>query len=507
MRLFIFLCLASCCLALTTLSVGETSGGAIIGSETYAFLLDGDSVVRVFPKSVSGPPVANIIEYNVFWGIWIIGGKAPMALSHFNSSSVTSLEYIPYRSVDTMFTEVTTLASGLGITIISGKSTLYDFAYSDDGSVWTPVAGQLFGGQGASSMVFSNTGLFWLACGVRKTGGNVTTSALARSNGSNGRTWIDVPFNLFSQVYDVATGNGFFVVVGRAVGNELHNVATSTDGQTWVGRGLVLSTAVRAVSFSRRENRFMIVGEGIGRANVASSFDNGQTWQIIGSDLINEASSVQYSSSENRWMVGTKNAAYGFFFLDSRTNQWRPVDGSLQFRPISFSNDDRSFVISGVFNVDREMKVAGNVRIEDNTVINMVAPDAKIICTGAITIGAGTTLNVAVYRAGRITLFSAPNNITGAFTRIGSQSACGNPLAAANVVLPGSINLDANTSACSELSTFAIFAIVFGSIIVLFVIVVGLFVLIHGVIEQSYQPPVERLSMYQPVVGHISDDL
>jgi hypothetical protein len=135
-------------------------------------------------------------------------------------------------------------------------------ATSPDGIFWTP---RTIFWQYPRSILWD--GQKWFATGYKGTGTAVGAVSY------DGIIWspINIPLNV--SVNDIAFSGSLYVAVGQG---DVNNVATSTDGITWIGRGMTpLNEFIFGVAW--KENIFVAVGRGSGGQMIISSPD-GITW-------------------------------------------------------------------------------------------------------------------------------------------------------------------------------------------------------------------------------------
>lgn len=147
------------------------------------------------------------------------------------------------------------------------------------------------------------------------------TTALALGNGiafscDQGNSWSASASaaSLFSGAVSDAVWNGLVWVAGGSGTN--HTIATSLDGNVWIGRGTyIFSSSCNGVDWSPKHNRFMAVGSGGG--NIVASSSDGVYWTATNTTLFASGKDIKWNGSV--WVAvgvpsggGGKSIAYSY---------------------------------------------------------------------------------------------------------------------------------------------------------------------------------------------------
>ena len=219
----------------------------------------------------------------------------------------------------------------------SSNNNLNNTLVSINGRVWTRNLGCNIQGNSLLN-IYSDTSANKLYInGYKYDDVSYNHVVIASGSGSNplaysldaGNTWVS-SYNgagIFTTANNCAWNGSMWVAVGSGLGN---TIATSIDGNKWVGRGnSVCTTAGYGITWSRQLNIWVAVGAGTN--SIASSKDgiswtgygtsifatgndvkwNGSIFVAVGAPSSGNYNSIAYSTNGNTWNYGTGALLYG----------------------------------------------------------------------------------------------------------------------------------------------------------------------------------------------------
>jgi hypothetical protein len=145
--------------------------------------------------------------------------------------------------------------------------SLPTIAYSNDGITWLPSSnGDSILSIGATAAAWN--GNLWVAVG---------SGAYRIASSTDGDIWVGRDNAIFLSGYGIAWGNNLWVAVGagNSVAPNEYDIATSTDGTTWTPRGVNIFQGGVAVGIAYNGSRWVAVGSG---TNTIAYSDDGINW-------------------------------------------------------------------------------------------------------------------------------------------------------------------------------------------------------------------------------------
>jgi hypothetical protein len=175
--------------------------------------------------------------------------------------------------------------------IVCGTGT-YSISYSTDGILWDASTNATTVMTTAHDVAYNGVDLFVFVGLGTQFGTSVDgTSIVAQTS----------PFTFAG--YAIEYGNGVFVAVGRGGTDQ---IATSTDGITWTGRGSYFNGTDGAYGVAYDgTGRWVVVGYATPAPNsIAYSDDDGATWTGLGNSVFSIlCRSVTYSATLSLWIA------------------------------------------------------------------------------------------------------------------------------------------------------------------------------------------------------------
>jgi hypothetical protein len=138
------------------------------------------------------------------------------------------------------------------------------------------------------------------------------------ASSTDGDTWVGQNSTIFVTGHGAAWGNNIWVAVGAgsSVTPNEYDIATSTDGITWTEQGVNIFQAGQANGVAYNGSRWVAVGFG---TNTIAYSDNGTSWSpsINGNSTLSIAQGVAWNGT--LWIVGGYGANRIAYSLDGIT--------------------------------------------------------------------------------------------------------------------------------------------------------------------------------------------